>query len=99
MLIVGCDFHTRYQQIAIAREETGELLVKRRLDPREARSFLPVRVGIRGYGADSLCVPWKARGVPGAAIQAAAPPNELSDQLMGRPWNCNPTPKRPSGSR
>jgi hypothetical protein len=46
MLIIGSDFHTRYQQIAIAREETGELLIKRRLDPREARSFLPVRVGI-----------------------------------------------------
>ena len=25
MLIIGCDFHTRYQQIAMAREETGEL--------------------------------------------------------------------------
>ena len=32
MLIIGCDFHTRYQQIAMAREETGELLVERRLD-------------------------------------------------------------------
>jgi hypothetical protein len=28
MLIIGCDFHTRYQQIAMAREETGELLVE-----------------------------------------------------------------------
>jgi len=28
MLIIGCDFHTRYQQIATAREETGELLVQ-----------------------------------------------------------------------
>jgi len=26
MLIIGCDFHTRYQQIAMAREETSELL-------------------------------------------------------------------------
>jgi hypothetical protein len=25
MLIIGCDFHTRYQQIAMAREETGNL--------------------------------------------------------------------------
>ena len=30
MLIIGCDFHTRYQQIAMAREETSELLVERR---------------------------------------------------------------------
>jgi len=30
MLVIGCDFHTRYQQIAIAREETGKLLIERR---------------------------------------------------------------------
>jgi hypothetical protein len=32
-------------------------------------------------------------------IQAVAPPNELLGQLMGCPWNLNPTPNRPSGSR
>ena len=37
MLIIGCDFHTRYQQIAMAREETGELLVERRLDHASGR--------------------------------------------------------------
>ncbi len=26
MIIIGCDFHTRYQQIVIAKEETGENL-------------------------------------------------------------------------
>jgi hypothetical protein len=26
MLIIGCDFHTRYQQIAIMDEATGELI-------------------------------------------------------------------------
>src|SRR5258707_8026607 len=53
MLIIGCDFHTRYQQIAMAREETGELLVERRLDHEsgEAHAFYrslqePVRVGM-----------------------------------------------------
>jgi hypothetical protein len=25
MLIIGCDFHTRYQQIAMAEDQTGEL--------------------------------------------------------------------------
>ena len=41
MLIIGCDFHTRYQQIAMAREETGELLMERRLDHEsgEGRAF------------------------------------------------------------
>jgi transposase len=60
MLIIGCDFHTRYQQIAMAREETAELLVERRLDHGngEAHAFYrslqqaqePVRVGIEATG-------------------------------------------------
>jgi hypothetical protein len=29
MLIIGCDFHTRYQQIAMASEETSGLPVAR----------------------------------------------------------------------
>jgi hypothetical protein len=41
MIIIGCDFHTRYQQIAMAREETSESLVERRLDHEsgEAHAF------------------------------------------------------------
>jgi len=41
MLIIGCDFHTRYQQIAMAKEETSELLLERRLDHQsgEAHAF------------------------------------------------------------
>ena len=60
MLIIGCDFHTRYQQIAVAREETGESLVERRLDQAsgEAHAFYrslqdwhePVRLGIEAPG-------------------------------------------------
>jgi transposase len=57
MLIIGCDFHTRYQQIAMANEETGELLLERRLDHEsgEAHAFYrslegPVRVGIEATG-------------------------------------------------
>ncbi len=57
MLIIGCDFHTRYQQIAMAEEETGELLLERRLDHQsgEAHAFYrslqaPVRVGIEATG-------------------------------------------------
>ena len=37
MMIIGCDFHTRYQQIALMDEATGEL-VERRLEPG-ARPF------------------------------------------------------------
>ena len=60
MLIIGCDFHTRYQQIAMARAETSESLVERRLDHAsgEAHAFYrslqdlhePVRVGIEATG-------------------------------------------------
>jgi len=60
MLIIGCDFHTRYQQIAMAREGTAGLLLERRLDHEsgEAHAFYrslqsshePVRVGIEATG-------------------------------------------------
>jgi transposase len=56
MKIVGCDIHTRYQQIAMLDEETGEL-VERRLEHAsgEAKEFYtqlsgPVRVGIEATG-------------------------------------------------
>jgi transposase len=56
MKIVGCDLHTRYQQIAMLDEETGELS-ERRLEHAngEAKEFYtqlagPVRVGIEATG-------------------------------------------------
>jgi hypothetical protein len=40
MMIVGCDLHARYQQIAMPNEQTGEL-IERRLEHEngEARGF------------------------------------------------------------
>ena len=56
MMIIGCDFHTRYQQIAMMDDATGEL-VERRLEHEsgEAHAFYrslpkPVRVGIEATG-------------------------------------------------
>ena len=56
MKIVGCDLHTRYQQIALLDQETGEL-IERRLEHEngEARGFYAsleggVRVGIEATG-------------------------------------------------
>ena len=56
MQIVGCDLHTRYQQIAMLDTETGELS-ERRLEHAngEARRFYSelkgkVRVGIEATG-------------------------------------------------
>jgi hypothetical protein len=42
MLIIGCDFHTRFQQIAMMGRTTGEL-VERRLEHAtgEAERFMP----------------------------------------------------------
>ena len=49
MLIIGCDFHTHYQQIAMADESTGELLLERRLDHAsgEAQRFFQSLAGGR----------------------------------------------------
>jgi hypothetical protein len=67
MLIIGCDFHTRYQQIAMADDSTGELLCERRLENEngEAEAFYrslpkPVRVGIEATHAWRLDPSWVA---------------------------------------
>ena len=56
MMIIGCDLHTRYQQIAMVNTDSGEL-VERRLEHEsgEARGFYAglkgaVRVGIEATG-------------------------------------------------
>ena len=56
MFIIGCDLHTRHQEIAMVNTETGEL-VERRLEHEngEAKEFYaglarPVRVGIEATG-------------------------------------------------
>jgi len=36
-MIIGCDFHTRYQQIAMLEETTGELS-ERRLDDESSEA-------------------------------------------------------------
>ncbi len=64
MKIVGCDLHTRYQQIAMLDTETGEL-TERRLEHAqgEARTFYaelqgPVRVGRwPTYPVAHICLP------------------------------------------
>jgi transposase len=56
MLIIGCDFHTRFQQIAMLDTVTGEI-IERRLEHEtgEAKAFYaalpsPARVGIEATG-------------------------------------------------
>jgi transposase len=56
MMIIGCDFHSRFQQIAMLETETGEI-TQRRLEHEngEAQAFYaalgrPVRVGMEATG-------------------------------------------------
>ena len=41
MKIVGCDLHTRYQQVAMLNAETGELLPRQSLRPHICRDVFP----------------------------------------------------------
>lgn len=60
MLIMGCDLHTRYQNIALLDTTTGEMVTRRLMHENgEARTFYarlrgPVRVGIEATG----CTQW-----------------------------------------
>ena len=56
MLIIGVDFHSRFQQIAMVDTETGEL-VERRLDHSngEAKEFYgSAKASARGHGSSRL---------------------------------------------
>ena len=62
MLLIGCDFHTRFQQIAMLDSETGEFVERRLEHAEEAGTFYgelgrPARVGIEATGA----TPWFER--------------------------------------
>jgi len=58
MLIIGCDYHPGFQQIAFVDKETGELGERRLLHREEAEQFyrglreqsVPVRVGMEASG-------------------------------------------------
>ena len=56
MMIIGCDFHPRFQQIAFVDQETGEYGERRLSHPKEAEHFYRslmgsgVRVGAEATG-------------------------------------------------
>ena len=55
MLIIGCDFHPGFQQIAVLEAETGEVTRHRLQHPEQARQFYaqlarPVLVGMEACG-------------------------------------------------
>jgi hypothetical protein len=63
MLIIGCDFHTRYQQIAMVDEATGEF-VERRLDHESGEAGVP--------HAPRFSEPWVFRSL-GIGLDTDAP--------------------------
>ena len=71
MLIIGCDFHPGFQQVAIFDNRTGEIQEKRLQHRREAEEFyraLPgseVRVGMEACGH----YPWFERLLAGCGIE------------------------------
>jgi transposase len=55
MIIIGCDFHASFQEVAIFEEETGEISNRRLGQPEEAKRFYEtlcgrVRVGMEACG-------------------------------------------------
>ena len=71
MIIIGCDFHTRYQQIAMAREETDEVLVA--IIARACGGFLFVdmaiteRISLRDFSGK-----YRDAGAPGSLLEPGA---------------------------
>jgi len=54
MLIIGCDFHSGFQQLAVFDNQTGEVVEKKLLHAAEASEFYrglsePVRVAWSRY--------------------------------------------------
>src|SRR5260370_37815377 len=65
MLIIGCDFHPRFQQIAYVDQESGEYGERRLNHPEDAGQFYrclagkPVRIGLEATVRmrGSPCIP------------------------------------------
>ena len=96
MMIIGCDFHPRFQQIAYVDRETGEFFERRLSHPEEAERFYRslagtrVRIGLEATGNFR----WFRRlinelghefllGDP-SAIRAASPRRQKTDKRDAR---------------
>ena len=106
MLIIGCDFHSRFQQIAMVDTETGEL-IERRLEHGngEAKKFYaelqqPVRVGMEATGYAQWFERMMAKlghdlWVGDAAEIRAAMVAEAEDRFTGRSAHSRSTAHEP----
>ncbi len=55
MLIIGCDFHSGFQQLAIFDNQTGEIQEKKLLHPDEAAEYYRCQGGASAGGHGSGC--------------------------------------------
>ncbi|HME31942.1 MAG TPA: IS110 family transposase [Terriglobales bacterium] len=94
MLIIGCDYHPGFQQVAIFDEQTGEIVQRRLAHPQEAMEFyrgLPagVLVGIESTGFSGWFERWVERlghqvWIGDATqIRAAMTPKQKTDKRDG----------------
>ena len=96
MLIIGCDFHPRFQQIAFLDRESGEYGERRLGHPEEARRFYEsvagrqVRVGLEATGGfrwfQRMLAELNCEMLLGdaSAIRAAAPRKQKTDKRDAR---------------
>jgi len=96
MMIIGCDFHPRFQQIAYVDLETGEFFERRLSHPEEAERFYrslagtQVRIGLEATGNFR----WFRQLIDGlghefllgdpSAIRAASPRRQKTDKRDAR---------------
>ena len=96
MMIIGCDFHPRFQQIAFVDQETEEYGERRLSHPEEAEQFYrslagrPVRIGAEATGNFG----WFRQLMQGlghefllgdpSAIRAASPRRQKTDKRDAR---------------
>ena len=86
MKIVGCDLHTRYQQIAMLDEETGELVERRQVaQMRESEVNLSTENG-PGAGRAKRVLP-----------QKWVPQVRVSGPAKARPSSSHVEPPPPAG--
>ncbi len=57
MMIIGCDFHPSFQQIAFVEQETGEYAERRLNHREEAAAFY------RSLAGRAVRIGWKQRGM------------------------------------
>jgi PP-loop superfamily ATP-utilizing enzyme len=94
MLIIGCDFHPGFQQVAIFDNLTGEIQEERLQHRGEAEQFYrslagqQVRVGMEAWYGPGACLTKRTGDIPDTIVNSPRPVEERhaleSEQCDGR---------------